>query len=87
MPDDDKNRYGGAVDNSADESRPRNEFGAALAMLSHMGVTIIACIGVGLAAGYFLDKLLGTSPWLLLLFILLGIIAAFKAIFDFAKKQ
>ena len=70
-----------------DGNKQPNEFGKALSMLSHIGVTIIVCIAVGLAAGYFLDKFLGTTPWLLLVFTLLGIAAAFKSIFDFAKKQ
>ena len=67
--------------------KQHNEYGRALSVLSHMGATIIICVAVGLAAGYYLDKFLGTSPWMLLVFTLLGIGAAFKSIFDFAKKQ
>jgi len=64
-----------------------NEFAKALAMLSQIGVTIIACVAVGIFLGWFLDRLLGTAPWMILLFTLLGIAAAFKSIFDFAKKM
>ncbi|MCL2227101.1 MAG: AtpZ/AtpI family protein [Oscillospiraceae bacterium] len=64
-----------------------NEFAKALAVLSQIGISIIACIGVGIFLGWLLDSLLGTSPWLLLVFTLLGIAAAFKSIFDFAKKM
>ena len=59
----------------------------AFAYLFHISITIISCIAVALIAGYYLDRLLGTSPWLLLLFILFGIIAAFKSIIDFASKN
>ena len=64
----------------------RNEFARALAVLSQIGITIIVCVAVGIFLGWFLDRLLGTSPWLLLVFTLFGIVAAFKSIFEFAKK-
>ena len=64
-----------------------NGYMVAFAYLLHVGITIISCIAVALFAGYYLDKLLGSSPWMLLLFILFGIIAAFKSIIDFAKKN
>jgi len=64
----------------------RNEFARALSVLSQIGITIIACIAVGIFLGWYLDSLLGTSPWLLIIFTFLGIAAAFKSIFDFAKK-
>jgi len=63
-----------------------NEFMRALAVLSQIGITIIMCVAVGIFLGLMLDRWLGTSPWLLIVFTLLGIIAAFKSIFDFAKK-
>jgi ATP synthase protein I len=64
-----------------------NDFARAFALLTQMGITIAVCIGLSLLIGYYLDYYLGTSPWLLLLFILFGIIAAIKSIFDFAKKH
>ncbi|MCL2366043.1 MAG: AtpZ/AtpI family protein [Oscillospiraceae bacterium] len=71
---------------------PRNNkdgadgFVRALSLLSQIGITIIACIGVGIFLGWLLDNWLNTSPWLMLVCTLLGVIAAFKSIFDFAKK-
>jgi ATP synthase protein I len=62
------------------------EFTRALALLSQIAISIIACVAVGIFVGWFLDRLLGTSPWLLLVFTLVGAVAAFKSIFDFAKK-
>jgi len=70
---------------NTEKKRP-NGFMHALSLLSHFAVTIIACIAVGLLLGTLLDNLLGTTPWLLLVFTLLGIAAAFKSIFDIAKK-
>jgi len=63
-----------------------NDFARAFALLSQIGITIVACVAVGIFLGWLLDRLLGTGPWLILFFTLLGIAAAFKSIFDFAKK-
>ncbi|MCL2202134.1 MAG: AtpZ/AtpI family protein [Oscillospiraceae bacterium] len=75
------------MDNNNRNGGSSREFARALAALSQIGITIAACIGVGIFIGWFLDNLLGTSPWLLLVFTLLGTAAAFKSIFDFAKKM
>jgi len=71
---------------SRDDKGGAKEFARALSVLSQIGITIISCIGVGIFIGWLLDNWLGTAPWLLLVFTLLGIAAAFKSIFDFAKK-
>ena len=36
------------------------------AQLVNLGTLLFACVAVGLAAGYFADRWLGTKPWLLL---------------------
>ena len=79
----------GADAMSGDNKKPRDRDGfvQSLSFLSQIGVTIIACIAVGILLGRFLDLLLGTTPWLLLVFTLLGIASAFKSIFDMAKKH
>lgn len=46
------------------------------AQLVNLGTMLFACVAVGLAAGYFADRWLGTSPWLLLLGLGFGIVAA-----------
>jgi len=71
---------------SRDKKPQQNEFARAFAVLLQIGVTIIACLAVAIFLGWLLDRLLGTSPWLLMTFSFLGIGAAFKMIFDFAKK-
>jgi len=49
-------------------------------------MTIVACIIVGVFIGRFLDLRLGTSPWFLLVFSLLGIGAGFKSVYDLSKR-
>ena len=46
------------------------------AQLVNLGTLLFACVVIGLAAGYFADRWLGTSPWLLLAGLALGIGAA-----------
>lgn len=45
--------------------------------LLNLGWLMAACILVGLGAGYLMDRWLGTAPWLLIVGLLLGIVAAF----------
>jgi ATP synthase protein I len=46
------------------------------AQLVNLGTMLFACVAIGLAAGYFADRWLGTDPWLLLIGLALGIAAA-----------
>jgi ATP synthase protein I len=48
-----------------------------LLRLSTIGVGMVAATAIGLALGYGLDWLLGTRPWLTLIFTILGIAAGF----------
>jgi ATP synthase protein I len=53
----------------------------ALAELSSLGMTMVLATVLGLVAGYYADRWLGTSPWLLLLGLVLGIAASFLSLF------
>ncbi len=57
-----------------------------LALLSTVGLMFPCSIGVGLVFGYHLDRWLGTGPWLLMLFALLGIAAGFINLFKVVSK-
>lgn len=46
------------------------------AQLISLGTMLFACVAVGLGIGYFADRVLGTQPWLLLIGLGLGIVAA-----------
>ncbi len=46
------------------------------AQLVGLGTLLVACVAVGLGMGYVLDRWLGTQPWLLLVGLGLGIVAA-----------
>lgn len=57
-----------------------------IAEFSSLGLTLPSSIIVGLFIGYFLDKKLNTGPWLLLAFLLLGIVSGFYSLFKGLKK-
>jgi ATP synthase protein I len=52
-----------------------------------VGLNLVLSTFVGLAIGYWLDKLFDTSPWLTITFLILGIIAGFRELFRMSKKQ
>jgi ATP synthase protein I len=56
-----------------------------LAELSSIGITMVLATVIGLAAGYFADRWLGTKPWLTLIGLGLGIAAGFVNLFRSAK--
>jgi ATP synthase protein I len=53
----------------------------ALAELSTVGMTLVISTVIGLAGGYYADRWLGTTPWLLLSGLILGIVAGFVNLF------
>lgn len=58
----------------------------ALGFLSTVGMSMVLAICLGALIGYYLDKWLGTSPWLLLVFLGFGVAAAFRNLFVMYKK-
>ncbi len=70
------------------EKRPKNsETFRALAYFSQIGVTIAASILTGVLLGKYLDIWLGTTPWFLLIFSLLGVGASFKVLFNIPGEK
>ncbi len=57
-----------------------------LAQASAVGISFAVSIVLGLAAGLWLDKKLGTAPWCLLLCLLVGIAAGFKNLFTVSAR-
>ena len=49
----------------------------ALGELSVVGIALVLCTVIGLAGGYYLDRWLGTSPWLTMIGLVFGIAAGF----------
>jgi F0F1-type ATP synthase assembly protein I len=51
-----------------------------------VGIMFPASIAVGFAIGYFLDRLLKTSPYLLIIFTLYGVAAGFVNLIKISKR-
>ena len=54
---------------------------------SSIGILLVACTVVGWLFGTWLDKRLGTEPWMMLVFSVLGIAAGFYETFRFIIRM
>jgi ATP synthase protein I len=57
-----------------------------LGYYSSLGLSVSLSIVIGLALGVYLDRRFDTSPWLTLIFLVLGILAGFRNIAHAIKK-
>lgn len=57
-----------------------------LSLLFTVGMMFPCSIAVGLVIGWLLDRLLGTEPWLLMLFALFGVAAGFVNLYRVVAK-
>lgn len=73
-----KARAGRAKGPGEAERRARGE---GLSFALRLGVEIVAALAVGVGIGLLLDRWLGTSPWMLLLFFVLGAAAGIVNVF------
>lgn len=48
---------------------------------SAIGLEMALSVVIGLAIGWWLDRLFGTKPWLSLIFLLFGLIAGFRSLY------
>lgn len=51
-----------------------------------MVIELVAGLAIGFGIGYGLDALLGTGPWLMIIFILLGFAAGIRTMMRSAKE-
>lgn len=67
--------------------KPRGPDFRRLAELTSIGLMLPSSIAVGLFMGYFLDRWLGTHPWLLLVFTVLGIASGLISLLRAIKRE
>ena len=58
-----------------------------LASLASMGFAMVISTFLGFWLGLWLDGVFGTTPWLMIFFLLLGVIAGFRNIYAAIKKS
>ncbi|WP_022846198.1 MULTISPECIES: AtpZ/AtpI family protein [unclassified Desulfurobacterium] len=51
------------------------------ASLSTVGLSFVFAVAIGFFIGYYLDKWLKTSPWMTVIWLLIGLAAGFKNIY------
>ena len=59
----------------------------ALMSLTSMGFATVISTLLGFWFGLYLDGVFGTTPWLMLLFLILGVVAGFRNIYMTIKKS
>lgn len=69
------------------DEKPRRPDFRRLAELSSIAMILPSSIAVGLFLGYLLDRWLGTAPWLLLIFTVLGVVSGLLSLFRALKKE
>lgn len=57
-----------------------------IATLGTIGINIVVSTIIGFFIGYYLDKLLGTKPWLMFVFLIIGIITGFMNMMRILNK-
>ena len=57
-----------------------------LGALSTVGITLVASTVIGYYTGHWLDGRCGTTPWLTLAFLFIGIAAGFKNLYDQTRR-
>ena len=64
----------------------RRQLIRSLGFLSSIGISMVAASFIGLFIGYKLDGWWGTSPWMTLLWLGIGIAAGFRNIFILTRR-
>lgn len=57
-----------------------------IARYSAIGFELVFSVIIGAGIGVYLDRLLGTKPWLTLIFFILGAVAGFIQLFRVIKR-
>lgn len=71
----------------ADNKQDRKELFRELGRYSALGLEMAISVVIGLAIGYYLDKWLGTSPWLTIVWIALGFAAGVRSLYRSAVQS
>jgi ATP synthase protein I len=64
----------------------RKDILKALTLFSQLGFSMAACVLIGFLAGKYLDVFFGSSPWLLIVFSIIGMCASFRVLYDLTIK-
>lgn len=74
-------------DHKDNKDNTRKEVMRGMALFTQMGLSMTVCVLLGVLAGKYLDRWLHSSPWMLIIFSLLGAASAIKLMYDLAMKK
>jgi ATP synthase protein I len=69
------------------DKQDRRAFFRELGKYSALGLEMAISVVIGMAIGYYLDKWLGTSPWLTIVWIGLGFAAGVRSLYRSAVQS
>ncbi len=69
------------------DKRDRRVFFRELGRYSALGLEMALSVLIGVAIGYYLDKWLGTGPWLMVLWIGIGFAAGVRSLYRAALRS
>ena len=79
-----KNARGHAQDPLSQPGAEKAKKGEALGLAFRVSVEIVSAVAIGVGAGWLLDGWLGTTPWLMVVFIVLGFAAGILNVYRLA---
>lgn len=68
-----------------EKNRERKEILNALAMITQIGLSMMTCMGISFAIGYWMDQTFGTKYWVMIM-LAVGIMAALRSLFILTGK-
>ena len=71
-------------------SDTKKELMKMVSVFGTIGITVSACVFIGLGMGYYLDHKVfhdKTSPWFTLIFLGFGIVAGFRNIYQLSRRK
>lgn len=71
-------------------SDTKKELMKMVSVFGTIGITVSACVFIGLGIGYYLDHKVfddKTSPWFTLIFLGFGIVAGFRNLYQLSKRK
>ncbi|MBP2674556.1 MAG: synthase protein [Deltaproteobacteria bacterium] len=73
--------------NDRQDRQDRKAFYRELGKYSALGLEMALSVVIGLGIGYYLDKWLGTAPWLMILWIAFGFAAGVRSLYRAAVRS
>jgi len=70
-----------------EDRQDRKAFFRELGKYSALGLEMALSVVIGLGIGYYLDRWLGTTPWLMILWIALGFAAGVRSLYRAAVRS